>query len=62
LLPRRLLAATAALALAATTAACSSSRSADTASAKQNTVTLTLGDQVNTLKTLLTASGVLSGA
>ena len=62
MLPRRLLAATAALALAATTAACSSSKSADTASAEQNTVTLTLGDQVNTLKTLLTASGVLSGA
>jgi sulfonate transport system substrate-binding protein len=59
----RLLAATVALALTAVTAAaCSSSDSSDTASAGQGSgVTLTLGDQVSALKTLLTASGELSG-
>ena len=60
----RLLAASAALALTAVTAsACSSSNSSDTASAGQGSsgVTLTLGDQVSALKTLLTASGELSG-
>jgi hypothetical protein len=63
----RLIAATAAFALtAATVAACSSSDSSDTAAAGQGSsslsgVTLTLGDQVSALKTLLTASGELSG-
>jgi len=60
----RLLAATAALALTAVTAAaCSSSVSSDTASSagQGSAVTLTLGDQVSALKTLLTASGELSG-
>jgi len=63
----RLLATTSAIALTATLAACSSNSSSDAASAQQGSatnlsgVTLTLGDQVNTLKTLLTASGVLSG-
>lgn len=63
----RLLAATAALALTAVTAtACSSSKSSDAAAAQQGSsslsgVTLTLGDQVSALKTLLTASGELTG-
>lgn len=59
---RRLLATAAALALTAATAtACSSSKSSDAASAQQGSVTITLGDQVSALKTLLTASGELSG-
>ena len=58
---RRLLAVTAALALAAAASACSSNKSSDAASAQQGSDTLTLGDQVSALKTLLTASGELSG-
>ena len=63
----RLLAATAALALTAAAAtACASNTSSDAASAQQGSsslsgVTLTLGDQVSALKTLLTASGELTG-
>jgi len=63
----RLVAASVALALTAVTAAaCSSSKSSDSDSAGQGSsslsgVTLTLGDQVSALKTLLTASGELSG-
>jgi sulfonate transport system substrate-binding protein len=66
-LSTRLLAASAALALTAVTAAaCSSSKSSDTDAAGQGAsnlsgVTLTLGDQVSALKTLLTASGELAG-
>ena len=57
----------AALALTAVTAAgCSSGKTSDSDSADQGSsglsgVTLTLGDQVSALKTLLTASGELSG-
>ena len=63
----RLVAASVALALTAVTAAaCSSSKSSDSDSAGQGSsslsgVTLTLGDQVSALKTLLTASGELTG-
>jgi sulfonate transport system substrate-binding protein len=64
----RLIAATAALALTAVTAAaCSSSHSSDGSdsagqgSSSLSGVTLTLGDQVSALKTLLTASGELTG-
>jgi sulfonate transport system substrate-binding protein len=61
----RLLAASAALALTTATA-CASNKSSDTASAQQGSsnlsgVTLTVGDQVSSLKTLLTASGQLTG-
>ena len=66
-LSTRLVAVSAALALTAVTAAaCSSGKTSDSDSADQGSsglsgVTLTLGDQVSALKTLLTASGELSG-
>ena len=66
-LSTRLVAVSTALALTAVTAAaCSSSKSSDSDAAGQGSsslsgVTLTLGDQVSALKTLLTASGELSG-
>ncbi|MEY9855781.1 sulfonate transport system substrate-binding protein [Catenulispora sp. GAS73] len=62
---RTALAAVGVLGLVAAAAACASSKSTTSdnraASAKQSSVTLTVGDQVSSLKTLLTASGELAG-